>query len=199
MSAQPIGLLLAAGLGTRFDPSGQRLKLLEPVASGPRAGLPMALAAARPLLDVLSQVFAVVRPPEHPHQRALHQLLESAGCRLVICSQAAEGMGTSLSCGVRASSASNATGWLIALADMPSIEHKTVEAVIAALADGHLTAAPFFRGVRGHPVSFASQCRDALLELEGDAGARAVLERHPPYQIEVDDAGAIHDLDFPNA
>ncbi len=35
MSTQPVGPLLAAGLGTRFDPGGRRLKLLEPVASGP--------------------------------------------------------------------------------------------------------------------------------------------------------------------
>jgi hypothetical protein len=37
MHEQPVGLLLAAGLGTRYDASGSRLKLLEPAASGPTA------------------------------------------------------------------------------------------------------------------------------------------------------------------
>lgn len=198
MGAQPVGLLLAAGLGTRFDPSGRRLKLLEPAQDGPRTGLPIALAAAHPLLSTLSQVVAVVRPPDHPHQRALHQLLESAGCRLVICGHAAEGMGTSLACGV-ASSAPDATGWLVALADMPSISSETIQVVAAALAQGHPTVAPYHRGERGHPVGFARQCREALLALAGDAGARAVLDRYPPHRIAVDDPGVIHDIDQPAA
>lgn len=199
MNARPVGLLLAAGLGTRFDPSGRRLKLLEPVASGPRAGLPMALAAARPLLEILDEVIAVVRPPDHPHQRALHRLLESAGCRLVICDRAADGMGASLACGVQASSAGAGAGWLVALADMPSIETNTVRLVVAALERGEPTAAPYYHGQRGHPVGFSTQCCTELLALEGDAGARVVLARHPPCRIEVEDAGVVHDVDAPAA
>lgn len=193
MSAQPVGLLLAAGLGTRYDASGARLKLLEPASAGPRGGTALALAAAQPLLEVLDEVVAVVRPPEHAHQRALHALLAAAGCRLVICEHAADGMGASLACGV--ASAAAAGGWLVALADMPSIAADTVRRVVAALERGAVSAAPWYRGQRGHPVGFSARCGPALRALAGDTGARAVLAHWPPARVEVEDAGVIHDVD----
>ncbi|MEG1113919.1 MAG: nucleotidyltransferase family protein, partial [Janthinobacterium sp.] len=36
-----VGILLAAGRGRRFDPSGVQNKLLQPLAEGPHAGLPV--------------------------------------------------------------------------------------------------------------------------------------------------------------
>src|SRR5262245_52302608 len=105
-----VGILLAAGIGQRFDPSGRRLKLLEPAPAGHHAGVPLALASARNLLQALGKVRAVVRPPDDASQQRLHALLSDAGCELVICERAHEGMGSSLACGVRASA--DAKGWI---------------------------------------------------------------------------------------
>ena len=197
MTNAPVGLLLAAGLGARFDPSGKRLKLLQPVARGPYAGRPLAWAAAQPLLASLSSVVAVVRPADHPHQRELHSLLVDAGCQLVVCASAADGMGASIACGVKATP--QASAWVIALADMPDIAFSTVAAVVDALGAGHDCAAPYYDGQRGHPVGFSKACRAELLALTGDAGARSVYERHPPCRVEVDDPGIAFDVDTPEA
>ncbi len=89
----------------------------------------------------------------------------------------------------------DAAGWVIALADMPAIEVSTVRAVVGLLLEGALTAAPMFRGQRGHPVGFAAALRPRLLALSGDAGARPVLEAHPPQLIEVEDPGVLYDVD----
>lgn len=51
----PVGILLAAGRGRRFDPSGTRNKLLQPLPNGE----PVAVASARALLAVLPKVIAV--------------------------------------------------------------------------------------------------------------------------------------------
>jgi molybdenum cofactor cytidylyltransferase len=53
------------------------------------------------------------------------------------------------------------------------------------------------RGRRGHPVGFAASCRDELLGLTGDAGARGVLQRHAAevVAVEVDDPGILQDVD----
>jgi len=193
----PVGLLLAAGLGTRFDPGGKRLKLLQPLARGPYAGRPLAWAAAQPLLAALDPVIAVVRPADLPHQRELHALLRDAGCQLAICSSAADGMGASIACGVNASA--NASAWVIALADMPDIAFTTVAAVVAALGAGHECAVPTIDGQRGHPVAFSAACRAELLALTGDVGARPILERHPPHRVAVDDPGILFDIDTPDA
>ncbi|HYM48658.1 MAG TPA: nucleotidyltransferase family protein [Burkholderiaceae bacterium] len=192
-NAAIVRVLLAAGLGTRYDPTGERLKLLQPVAGGPHAGVPIVAAAARNLRSNLARTFAVVRPLDDPHQPALHELLQREGCELVICEHADQGIGASLACGVRASAV--ADGWIVALGDMPSINPATIDVVVNALSAGHATAAPSYRGQRGHPVGFSASCRTALLALEGDHGARALLETHPPHLIAVNDAGILIDID----
>ena len=196
MTDQIVGLLLAAGRGARFDPSGQTSKLLAPSPVGPHVGLPVAVATAYPLRSVLPRVLAVVRPADTPPQRRLHDLLAAAGCELVINPHADDGIGTSIAAGVAASA--DAGGWLVALADMPAIDAGTVAAVRDALAAGAVSAAPWYRGQRGHPVGFAAPLRTALLALQGDTGARAVLQAHPPQRIDVDDPGCLLDLDTPH-
>lgn len=189
------GLLLAAGIGQRFDPTGARLKLLEPAPSGPHAGAPIAVAAARSLRAALADVHAVVRPAATDMQRRLHALLAAEGCRLVVCDQADQGMGASLACGARATA--DASGWIVALSDMPAVRAATIAAVRAALERGAATAAPYFKGERGHPVGFSHACYDELVALAADQGARSVLRAHPPAVISVDDPGCLFDIDTP--
>lgn len=191
-----VGILLAAGIGQRFDPSGRRLKLLEPAPAGHHAGVPLAVASARNLLQALGSVHAVVRPAEDASQQRLHALLVDAGCKLVICDRAHEGMGSSLACGVKATP--NAAGWIIALADMPAIEPGSIRAVEQALREGYDTAAAFFGERRGHPVGFANSLFTELASLSGDDGARSVLAHQPPHRVSVADRGVLLDLDTPD-
>lgn len=188
-----VGVLLAAGRGSRFDPTGRRLKLLEPARQGLHGGEPLAVAAARTLRAGVHHVVAVVAPPMDEQQQRLHHLLQAQGCVLAINPQPSEGQGRSIACGIEAATAAH--GWLIALADMPAVAPTTVRALVQALQDGAMTAAPVFRGQRGHPVAFAASLMTRLLALTGDVGARAVLVAHPPRLIEVDDPGVLYDVD----
>lgn len=190
---KPIGVLLAAGVGTRYDPAGRRLKLLQPSQKGLHVGLPIAAAAARNLRVAAERIVAVVRSIDQPHQPRLHELLTLEGCQLVVCENASDGIGTSLACAVNATQ--GAAGWIVALADMPEIDPATIKRVADALYAGHTTAAPIFRGQRGHPVGFAALCQHELLSCSGDEGARAVLRKFAPHLIEVDDAGVLVDID----
>jgi molybdenum cofactor cytidylyltransferase len=190
-----VGVLLAAGRGTRFDPSGSRLKLLEAATRGSQSGAPLAVAAARTLRVVLDEVFAVVAPPGEGSQLELHNLLRAEGCTLVVNPRAAEGQGTSIARGVGATP--SADGWVIALADMPALQPDTVRRVVEALHAGAATVAPTYHGRRGHPVGFAAPLLAELLALAGDTGARSVLLGHPPQLIEVDDPGVLYDVDTP--
>jgi molybdenum cofactor cytidylyltransferase len=190
------GVLLAAGIGQRFDPTGARLKLLEP-AGGTSGGMPMALAALRSLKAACRDVVAVVRPADAAAQVQLHRLLAAEGAELAVCADAGAGMGHSIACGIRARL--DGSGWVVALADMPSVSAATIAVVRDAIAAGANAAAPVFHGQRGHPVGFGRACRDELLALTGDTGARGVLAAHPPRLIEVDDPGCLHDIDTPAA
>ena len=108
---------------------------------------------------------------------------------MIECAEAADGMGHSLAAAVRAEA--HAAGWVVALGDMPQVAARSIEAVIAALDAGARIAVPMYHGKRGHPVGFAASCREELLALRGDAGARSVLQRYAAdvVAVEVDDPG----------
>jgi len=178
-----VAILLAAGAGTRFG--GE--KLLHPLEDG----VAIAAHAARNLLAVTPDVIAVVRWGDFP----LYDMLEQEGCQVTMFQGAARGMGASLAHGV--GQARTAAGWVVALADMPRVPADIIKKIIAALEGGALVAAPVFREERGHPVGFGAALRDELLALDGDLGARAVVDRHSDSVklIECDDPGILFDVD----
>lgn len=188
MTAKPpiIGILLAAGSSSRFGSD----KLLHFLPDGQ----PIAVTAAQHLLAAVPECIAVVRSLEHP----LAVKLREAGCRVEECARAEEGMGVSLACGVHA--AGPGRDYLVALADMPFIRPSTIVAVREAMESGAKLVAPYFRARRGHPVGIAAAFYEQLVALEGDAGARAVLEAQigELKKIPCGDPGVIRDIDTPN-
>jgi molybdenum cofactor cytidylyltransferase len=182
-----VGVLLAAGRGTRFGGD----KLLARLNSGDVVGEPVGVVALRHLRLAVPDVIAVVRDDD----RALAAELGANGARIVRCVNADDGMGASLACAVQATA--DAKGWLVALADMPWISSATIERVSAAVAAGAPVAAPFYRGERGHPVGFSASCYSALVALTGDEGAKAIVGAHRDrvVRIDVDDAGVLRDID----
>jgi len=177
------GILLAAGAGSRFG--GE--KLLHPMDDG----VAIAAHAARNLLAAAPDVVAVVRWGDFP----LYEMLEEEGCQVTMFQRAGRGMGASLAHGI--GQARGADIWVIALADMPRIAPGTIRKIIAEVRKGARIAAPVFRGERGHPVAFDSSLRDELLALDGDQGARAVLERHAAETalVDCDDPNVLYDID----
>ena len=180
-----VGLLLAAGSATRFGSDKLQHSLPH--------GVSMAVQSARHLKSQLPRVVAVVRP----HSSDLAKNLSAEGCQVVVCENAAEGMGASLACAVRA--AGVADGYLVALADMPFVRPSSIAAVRDALAGGAPLAAPFWRARRGHPVGVAGEFVEELLGLRGDEGAKALLAANARrlVKIPVGDPGVIRDIDTP--
>lgn len=182
---QIVGILLAAGKGIRFDPDGRHNKLLQ----GIEGGNTVATSAAAPLLSSLEKVIAIVREDHHPLATELRQ----AGCVLFVCPEAESGMAASIVSGLRHTI--DAAGWIIALADMPYVETETIAALATALRDGADIAVPVCQGQRGNPVGFSRRHLPALLRLEGDCGARDLLQTCPVTSVIVDDAGILRDID----
>jgi molybdenum cofactor cytidylyltransferase len=180
-----VGLLLAAGSATRFGSDKLRHELPHGVA--------IAVQSARHLKSEVTQVVAVVRPASPELQKAL----KDEGCEVVVCDNAAEGMGASLACAARAAGAR--AGYLVALGDMPFIRRSTIAAVRDALAAGAPLAAPYFRSRRGHPVALSGSFHEDLLALKGDEGAKRLLEAHASrlVKVPVGDPGVLRDIDRP--
>ena len=176
-------ILLAAGSGSRFGGD----KLLHPLPDGTSIGV----AAARNLLAAVPDVVAIVRPGDFP----LADLFEQEGCYVTVCPSAARGMGASLAEGV--SARRNAAGWIVALADMPSIKSATIASIVRELEAGRDLVAPVYKGQRGHPVGFGKRFGAQLMALDGDAGARDIIAVHKDdlVLIECNDPGVLADID----
>lgn len=180
-----VGLLLAAGSATRFGSDKLR--------HGLPHGVSIAVQASRHLKHEINNVLAVVRPGADE----LAIQLKKEGCEVVVCENAAEGMGASLACAARAAGAADA--YLVALADMPFVRPSSIAAVRDALQAGAPLAAPYFRARRGHPVGIAGAFFNELISLKGDEGAKQLLAAHAArmVKIPVGDPGVIRDIDTP--
>ena len=179
-----VGLLLAAGSGSRFG--SDKLRHVLP------HGVPIAVQALRHLKAELPNVLVVVRPGGEG-------LFE--GEKVVVCPNADEGMGTSLACAARAAARlfPDADGYVIALGDMPFVRRTTIAAVRDALAAGAPLAAPYFRSRRGHPVGLSKRFYKDLSALRGDVGAKQLIRENEGtlVKIPVGDPGVIRDIDTP--
>lgn len=182
-------LVLAAGEGRRFDPSGRRWKLSQALPDG----RPVVRATCETMLACADEVVVVCGSRERELRRALAGL----PVRILHCSDAAAGMGASLKCGIRGTKPS--LGWLFALADMPFIAPATVRALASTLRTGAAAARPFFAGLPGHPVAFAAALRDSLLAIDDETGAAALIRELGERLVRLAsaDAGCIRDIDHP--
>ena len=181
------GLLLAAGRSTRF--AGDKL-------AAPLCGRPVLWWSAQALaagVDVLH----VVVPPDTPARVAA---LEGLNAVLVVHAGRDDGMASSIAAGI-GSLPSGVEAVVIALADQPGISPGTVRRLCDRWrAGGAGAVVPRYGDGRGHPVLFARPTFGALSRLQGDVGARAVLDALGDELAMVDADGARPvDVDTPDA
>jgi molybdenum cofactor cytidylyltransferase len=168
-------LILAAGRGERFRAAGGHSDKLDApltTAAGTRSVLAHVIAAAQ----ASGLPWHLVRAADTAHHPV-------------------QGMGTSIATGVAATA--SASGWLVLPGDLPLVQASSLLAVAQALGQGHAVVQPEVQGQGGHPVGFAAACRDALLALCGDPGARALLAQHAVHVLRLADIGCITDVDTP--
>jgi len=184
-----IGIMLAAGRGTRFDPTGQRNKLLAPLPDG-RTVLRVSCANLLPWVDRLVVVTG-------EHSAPLRAALADLPLEWVESDRVDLGMGASLKAGVGATDPD--AGWLFALGDMPYIAPGTLCKMRDALRAGVRLARPAHGGQPGHPVACAAALREALLQLPDEAGVATLARRDPALMssLAVADAGCVRDVDVP--
>ena len=153
----------------------------------------IAQVSATQLRSCVDRVTVVVNSD---NQRVI-DLFAKENLSLTICPQSRYGIGHSIACGV--SDTIGATGWVVALADMPFIKTQTIEAIVEALRKGALIAVPVFRGTRGHPVGFSKKLCEELIQLKGDTGGKDLLRRYSSDVEEVQclDPGILTDIDTP--
>ena len=105
------------------------------------------------------------------------------------------GMGGSIACGVR-TVAGTADAVLLLLADQPLITASYLQQMIVAWneSDTTIVCSEFAGGV-GPPVIFPARYFDDLMSLEGDTGARVLIDTHHEQVIALPSEAAAIDID----
>jgi len=105
------------------------------------------------------------------------------------------GMGSSIACGVRAV-AGTAGAVLLLLADQPLISASYLQQMIDAWSDSDtMIVCSKFADVVGPPVIFPARYFDALACLDGDKGARVLIDTHHEQVIALPCEAAATDID----
>lgn len=169
-------IVLAAGNGVRFRAAG-----------GEQGKLQSPFTTERGTYTVLAHVLHAVKTSG----LAWHMVEPAHTQHLPI-----QGMGSSIATGVAATK--NAKGWLILPADLPLIKPETLRQLASALL-AHDVVAPTVQGQRGHPVGFSKICLPDLLKLQGDLGAKHIMDKYDLHLIPLEDMGCILDVDTPKA
>jgi molybdenum cofactor cytidylyltransferase len=159
-SARVVGVLLAAGQGTRFG--GNKLEAL---LDGEMLGLLVAQTLAGLGLERLVAVC-------NPGCTSLNAALAGLGFEVSLNLQPEAGLSTSLRIAVE--QAGGADAMLIALADMPFVPASHFAALISA-SDAERSVASSLAGQKMPPALFPRAMFPALLAAEGDVGARGLL------------------------
>jgi molybdenum cofactor cytidylyltransferase len=180
------GVVLAAGLSRRM---GQAKLLL------PLEGRPVVRHVVERLLAAGLDPLIVVTGPE---DRAIRAALGDLDVIVVVNPHPEAGQAGSVKVGIAAVPA-DAPAALIALGDQPFVPGEVIVALLEArVRAGRAIVAPRYREGRGNPVLFSREVFVELVEISGDQGARAVLERDPSRVTLVDvDLPMPQDLDTP--
>jgi molybdenum cofactor cytidylyltransferase len=176
-------VVLAAGEGTRFG--------------GPKQ---LAELDGRPLLEHVLAAVAAVPAVERTvlvlgaRADEVRASMDLHGAEVVVCELWAEGQAASLRAGLAV--LDDMDGALILLGDQPGITPAAIEAVLAHF-DGTRPLRAVYDGKPGHPVVMPRTLVPRAMELQGDEGARQLLEDAGVRRIEVGHLCEPADVDTP--
>ncbi|WP_367714901.1 molybdopterin-binding/glycosyltransferase family 2 protein [Nitratireductor sp. GISD-1A_MAKvit] len=184
------GVLLAAGQSRRMGDHNKLLARFDGVPLVRRTGAALAKARVGGAVAVLG----------HEAER-VHSALDGLGLGIAFNEAYEDGLSTSLRTGI-AALPEGAAGALVMLADMPEIGLEDLNRLVDAFvkAGGNAVVRATHNGKRGNPVILPRALFAEVARLQGDTGARHVVEQGLVSVIDVETgAGAHLDVDTPEA
>ena len=160
------GVILAAG-------QGKRLGHVKPLLANEHATL-LELVVKQFRAAKLDELVVVLG-----HEaRQIVGRISLNGIKIVINNEHRAGMSSSIQRGL-AYVSSRYQAVMIGMGDMPLVTTSTINTLVAEFKKGKKgIVVPAHNGRRGHPVIIHLKYLEALLELRGDVGAKAILDAH---------------------
>ena len=187
------GILLAAGSSRRYGDDKRKIKL--------PSGRTVLQESIRTAAGVLTDVMVVIRFGDQAFVEELEPAVGLPNVEYFRAPDSARGMAHSLANAIHEKHEWEAA--VVLLGNMPYLKPATIEAVVNAW-QTHKEEDPIVfpkHGDKlGHPVVFPRVYFEDIEALEGDVGAKAVIEAHKDkvLTVEVDDPGILLDIDTPD-
>ncbi len=184
MTEEVAGIILAAGESSRL---GKPKQLLEwngdtLVNNTIRVALESNL---NPIILVLGAYFSQIK----------ETLIDSDRLRVVKNSKWKNGQSTSLIAGINALENKSSTV-IYMLCDQPMVSSKTIKSIVTLKKSTNADVVMLrTNGKRTPPVLFSTNCFERLLSLEGDKGAREIVDEFKITYLENDNLALVEDID----
>ena len=180
---QIAGLLLAAGAGERFGGCKQLASI---------NGKPLINHSLDALSPVLGENLFVVLGAYADDVRAA---VESSAANVIINHNWRRGLGSSIACGVsEVIKKNNWDGVMIALADQVLLSDQDYQALLDQYGGKHIVAASY-AGQVGVPAIFPPSLFDQLTQLDGDRGAKSIVNKLLHDAVTIPLESAAFDID----
>ncbi|EJN04993.1 nucleotidyltransferase family protein [Phyllobacterium sp. YR531] len=185
-------IILAAGRATRMRDHGH--KLLAKFDGVPliRRTVSIAMASRSSSVTVVTGY----------RRDDIENSIDGMGAHIVHNPNFSVGIGSSIVAGFSGSHVKSAAGAIIMLADMPKLETEHLNRLIAVFREnnGRSIVRAVSGSSPGHPVILPSTFYERVIALNGDFGARQIMDKSKGDTIEVDIGNAaIRDVDTPEA
>ena len=185
-------VVLAAGKSSRMAPHNKLLTAVDGALMVQRAVDAALESQAKPVIVVVGHDGAKVRAA-----------LAGRDIAVVENPDYAEGLSTSVRAGVEKLRGATLDGAVFLLGDMPRVKAAHIDRLIAAYnpVEGRSICLPTHRGKRGNPVLWSAKFFPEMAAIDGDKGARALLNAHGDEicEVEMSDDGVLIDVDTPDA
>lgn len=190
-SGATYAVLLAAGLSSRFGADNKLLALID--------GVPLVRRVAEQL--VASQAAGVIVVTGFEADK-LRDALEGLDIQFANNPEHAEGLASSLRCGVSALPKESA-GAMIVLGDMPGITTELIDSLIDTFRQSRNRKIVYPTrkgGQQGNPVIWPSGYFEDLKSLTGDSGAKHLIGANEAdtLRVPVDEDESLRDIDEPS-
>ena len=181
-------ILLAAGQSKRMSGENKLIKSVK--------GIPLIKCALNNILK--SHVNEIIIVLGYQNETIEKLIDKTSRIKFVFNSNFESGMASSIIKGIKKLS-KKTDSFFISLGDMPSINYDTYNQLIKCNKNKKAIV-PMFKGQQGNPVLFPKSFEEKLLSIQGDSGAKKILEinKKEVLYLEINDPGIIIDLDVPN-
>ena len=177
-------ILLAAGQSKRMNGENKLTKEIQ--------GIPLIKLSVKNILaSSINELIIVLG-----HQKEIIEKLidKNEKIKFVFNKNFESGMASSIKVGLNNLS-EKTEAFLICLGDMPMVSPDIYNQLIKSKNDKEITV-PIYKGQQGNPVLFLKSMKEKLMTLQGDVGAKKILEIHKNklLNVEINDKGITKDF-----